>query len=120
MSYTGTSQTATTDSVICITVDWARKAILELEEKDMFEEQIGVLNEEIQLRNWKLSLKDSIINTSTSKEEEYIETINSLKQSITLKETQIDLIAKKQKQTKFQRNLIGICSAILTVLAIVR
>ena len=120
MSYTGTSQTATTDSVICIPVDWARKAILELEEKDMFEEQIGVLNEEIQLRNWKLGLKDSIINTSTSKEEEYIETINSLKQSITLKETQIDLITKKQKQTKFQRNLIGICSAILTVLAIVR
>ena len=116
----GISQTATTDSVICIPVDWARKAILELEEKDMFEEQIGVLNEEIHLRDWKLGLKDSIINTSTSKEEEYIETINSLKQSITLKETQIDLIAKKQKQAKFQRNIIGICSAILTVLAIVR
>ena len=114
----GISQTATTDSVICIPVDWARKAILELEEKDMFGEQIEVLNEEIHLRDNKISLKDSIINTSSSKEVEYLETINSLKQSINLKETQIDLITKKQKKAKLQRNLIGIASAILTVLTL--
>ena len=118
MSYTSISQTDITDSVICLPVDWARQTIIELEERDMFEEQIGVLNEEIHLRDKKIDLKDSIINTSTSKEEEYIETIKSLEQSITLKETQIDLIAKKQKKAKFQRNMIGIASAILTVLTL--
>ena len=120
MSYSSISQTDITDSVICLPVNWARQTIIELEERDMFEEQIGILNEEIHLMDTKISLKDSIINTSSSKEEEYIETIESLEQSITLKETQIDLIAKKQKQAKFQRNLIGVCSALLTVLAIAR
>ena len=84
----------------------------------MFGEQIEVLNEEIHLRDNKISLKDSIINTSSSKEVEYLETINSLKQSINLKETQIDLIAKKQKKAKLQRNMVGIASAILTVLTL--
>ena len=118
VSYTSISQTDITDSVICLPVNWARQTVIELEERDMFEEQIGVLNEEIHLRDKKIDLKDSIINTSTSKEEEYIETIKSLEQSITLKETQIDLIAKKQKKAKFQRNMIGIASAILTVLTL--
>ena len=118
VSYTSISQTDITDSVICLPVNWARQTVIELEERDMFEEQVEVLNEEIHLRNKKISLKDSIINTSTSKEEEYIETINSLKQSINLKETQIDLITKKQKTAKLQRNLIGIASAILTVLTL--
>ena len=81
VSYTSISQTDITDSVICLPVDWARQTIIELEERDMFEEQIGVLNEEIHLRDKK-----------------------------------IDLIAKKQKKAKFQRNMIGIASAILTVL----
>ena len=118
VSYTSISQTDITDSVICLPVNWARQTIIELEERDMFEEQIEVLNEEIHLRDKKIALKDSIINTSSSKETEYIETISSLKQSIDLKETQIDLITKKQKKAKLQRNLIGIASAILTVLTL--
>ena len=69
VSYTSISQTDTTDSVICLPVKWARQTIIELEERDMFEEQIGVLNEEIYLRDKKIALKDSIINTSSSKED---------------------------------------------------
>mgnify|MGYP003154522276 CR=1 FL=1 len=118
VSYTSISQTDITDSVICLPVNWARQTVIELEERDMFEEQVEVLNEEIHLRDKKIALKDSIINTSSSKEVEYLETINSLKQSINLKETQIDLITKKQKKAKLQRNLIGIASAILTVLTL--
>ena len=118
MSYTSISQTDITDSVICLPVNWARQTVIELEERDMFEKQVEVLSEEIYLRDKKIALKDSIINTSSSKETEYLETINSLKQSINLKETQIDLITKKQKKTKLQRNLIGIASAILTVLTL--
>ena len=118
VSYTSISQIDTIDSVICLPVNWARQTVIELEERDMFEKQVEVLNEEIYLRDKKIALKDSIINTSSSKEVEYLETISSLKQSIDLKETQIDLITKKQKKAKLQRNLIGIASAILTVLTL--
>jgi len=66
----------------------------------------------------KLLYKDSIINSSSLKESEYINTIESLKQSINLKEDQIELVEKKQRKAKFQRNLIGIASAALTVLTL--
>ena len=78
-----------------------------------------VLEEEIDLMHQKLLYKDSILNSASSKESEYIETIESLKQSVNLKEDQIDLVEKKARKTKLQRNLIGIASMILTVLTLV-
>ena len=78
-----------------------------------------MLEEEIDLMHQKLLYKDSILNSASSKESEYIETIESLKQSVNLKEDQIDLVEKKARKTKLQRNLIGIASMILTVLTLV-
>lgn len=118
-TYTSISQNATSDSIICLPVKWARQAIIELEERDYLVEENLVLEEEIDLMHQKILYKDSILNSASSKESEYIETIESLKQSINLKEDQIDLVEKKARKTKLQRNLIGIASMILTVLTLV-
>ena len=118
-TYTSISQNATSDSIICLPVKWARQAIIELEERDYLVEENLVLEEEIDLMHQKLLYKDSILNSASSKEGEYIETIESLKQSINLKEDQIDLVEKKRKKAKFQRNLIGIASMALTALTLI-
>ena len=118
-TYTSISQNATSDSIICLPVNWARQAIIEIEERDYLIEENLVLEEEIDLMHQKLLYKDSILNSASSKESEYIETIESLKQSVNLKEDQIDLVEKKARKTKLQRNLIGIASMILTVLTLV-
>lgn len=113
------SQNATNDSVICLPVKWARQAIIELEERDYLVEENLLLEEEIDLMHQKILYKDSILNSASSKESEYIETIESLKKSINLKEDQIDLVEKKARKTKLQRNLIGIASMALTVLTLI-
>ena len=118
-TYISISQNATSDSIICLPVKWARQAIIEIEERDYLVEENLVLEEEIDLMHQKLLYKDSILNSASSKESEYIETIESLKQSVNLKEDQIDLVEKKARKTKLQRNLIGIASMILTVLTLV-
>ena len=118
-TYTSISQNATSDSIICLPVKWARQAIIEIEERDYLVEENLMLEEEIDLMHQKLLYKDSILNSASSKESEYIETIESLKQSVNLKEDQIDLVEKKARKTKLQRNLIGIASMILTVLTLV-
>ena len=118
-TYISISQNATSDSIICLPVKWARQAIIEIEERDYLIEENLVLEEEIDLMHQKLLYKDSILNSASSKESEYIETIESLKQSVNLKEDQIDLVEKKARKTKLQRNLIGIASMILTVLTLV-
>ena len=117
--FTSISQNATNDSVICLPVKWARQAIIEIEERDYLVEENLVLEEEIDLMHQKLLYKDSILNSASSKESEYIETIESLKKSINLKEDQIALSEKKRKKAKFQRNLIGIASMALTALTLI-
>ena len=117
--FTSISQNATNDSVICLPVKWARQAIIELEERDYLVEEILVLEEEIDLMHQKLLYKDSILNSASSKENEYIETIESLKKSINLKEDQIALSEKKRKKAKFQRNIVGLASMALTVLTLI-
>ena len=47
VSYTSISQADTIDSVICLPVKWARQTIIELEERDMFEKQVGSVLENI-------------------------------------------------------------------------
>ena len=117
--FTSISQNATNDSVICLPVKWARQAIIEIEERDYLVEENLMLEEEIDLMHQKLLYKDSILNSASSKENEYIETIESLKKSINLKEDQIALSEKKRKKAKFQRNLIGIASMVLTALTLI-
>jgi len=117
-TYTSISQNAINDSVICLPVKWARQAIIEIEERDYLVDENLILEDEVDLMHLKLLYKDSIINSSSLKESEYINTIESLKQSINLKEDQIELVEKKQRKAKFQRNLIGIASAALTVLTL--
>ena len=117
--FTSISQSATNDSVICLPVKWARQAIIEIEERDYLVEENLMLEEEIDLMHQKLLYKDSILNSASSKENEYIETIESLKKSINLKEDQIALSEKKRKKAKFQRNLIGIASMALTALTLI-
>ena len=118
-TYTSISQNATSDSIICLPVKWARQAIIELEERDYLVEENLVLEEEIDLMHQKLLYKDSILNSASSKEGEYIETIESLKKSINLKEDQIALSEKKRKKAKFQRNIVGLASMALTVLTLI-
>ena len=118
-TYTSISQNATNDSIICLPVKWARQAIIEIEERDYLVEENLMLEEEIDLMHQKLLYKDSILNSASSKESEYIETIESLKMSVFLKENQIALVEKKRKKAKFQRNIVGIASMILTVLTLV-
>jgi len=117
--FTSISQNATNDSVICLPVKWARQAIIEIEERDYLVEENLMLEEEIDLMHQKLLYKDSILNSASSKESEYIETIESLKKSINLKEDQIELSEKKRRKAKFQRNLIGIASMALTALTLI-
>ena len=117
--FTSISQNATNDSVICLPVKWARQAIIEIEERDYLVEENLMLEEEIDLMHQKLLYKDSILNSASSKENEYIETIESLKKSINLKEDQIALSEKKRRKAKFQRNLIGIASMVLTALTLI-
>ena len=117
--FTSISQNATNDSVICLPVKWARQAIIEIEERDYLVEENLVLEEEIDLMHQKLLYKDSILNSASSKESEYIETIESLKKSINLKEDQIALSEKKRKKAKFQRNIVGFASMALTVLTLI-
>ncbi len=117
--FTSISQNATNDSVICLPVKWARQAIIEIEERDYLVEENLVLEEEIDLMHQKLLYKDSILNSASSKESEYIETIESLKKSINLKEDQIALSEKKRKKAKFQRNIVGLASMALTVLTLI-
>lgn len=118
-TYISISQNATSDSIICLPVKWARQAIIEIEERDYLVEENLMLEEEIDLMHQKLLYKDSILNSASSKESEYIETIESLKMSVFLKENQIALVEKKRKKAKFQRNIVGIASMILTVLTLV-
>ena len=118
-TYTSISQNATSDSIICLPVKWARQAIIELEERDYLVEENLVLEEEIDLMHQKLLYKDSILNSASSKESEYIETIESLKKSVNLKEDQIALSEKKRKKAKFQRNIVGLASMALTVLTLI-
>ena len=87
-----------------------------MEERDLFEEKVNILNKEIDLLSGKIILKDSIINTAKSKEEEYIENMESLNTSVNLKDDQLALMIKKNKKGKLQRNLIGISSIALAVL----
>ena len=117
--FTSISQNATNDSVICLPVKWARQAIIEIEERDFLVEENLMLEDEIDLMHQKILYKDSILNSASSKESEYIETIESLKKSVNLKEDQIALSEKKRKKAKFQRNIVGIASMILTVLTLV-
>ena len=117
--FTSISQNATNDSVICLPVKWARQAIIEIEERDYLVEENLVLEEEIDLMHQKLLYKDSILNSASSKESEYIETIESLKKSINLKEDQIALSEKKRKKAKFQRNIVGLASMALTILTLI-
>ena len=117
--FTSISQNATNDSVICLPVKWARQAIIEIEERDYLVEENLVLEEEIDLMHQKLLYKDSILNSASSKESEYIETIESLKKSINLKEDQIALSEKKRKKAKFQRNIVGFASMALTALTLI-
>ena len=85
----------------------------------MFEEKVNVLNKEINLLSGKIILKDSIINTSEEKEKEYSENIKSLKESVNLKDDQLELVIKQNKKSKLQRNLIGISSVVLSVLILI-
>ena len=78
-TYISISQNATSDSIICLPVKWARQAIIEIEERDYLVEENLMLEEEIDLMHQKLLYKDSILNSASSKESEYIETIESLK-----------------------------------------
>ena len=117
--FTSISQNATNDSVICLPVKWARQAIIELEERDYLVEENLMLEDEIDLMHQKILYKDSILNSASSKESEYIETIESLKKSVNLKEDQIALSEKKRKKAKFQRNIVGIASMALTVLSLI-
>jgi len=78
-----------------------------------------MLEDEIDLMHQKILYKDSILNSASSKESEYIETIESLKKSVNLKEDQIALSEKKRKKAKFQRNIVGIASMALTVLSLI-
>jgi hypothetical protein len=116
---TSISQNATNDSVICLPVKWARQAIIEIEERDFLVEENLMLEDEIDLMHQKILYKDSILNSASSKESEYIETIESLKKSVNLKEDQIALSEKKRKKAKFQRNIVGIASMALTVLSLI-
>ena len=117
--FTSISQNATNDSVICLPVKWARQAIIEIEERDFLVEENLMLEDEIDLMHQKILYKDSILNSASSKESEYIETIESLKKSVNLKEDQIALSEKKRKKAKFQRNIVGIASMALTVLSLI-
>ena len=90
-----------------------------MEERDLFEEKVNILNKEIDLLSGKIILKDSIISTAKSKEEEYIENIKSLKESVNLKDDQLSLMIKQNKKSKLQRNLIGISSIVLSVLILI-
>ena len=117
--FTSISQNATNDSVICLPVKWARQAIIEIEERDYLVEENLVFEDEIDLMHQTLLYKDSILNSASSKESEYIETIESLKKSINLKEDQIALSEKKRKKAKFQRNIVGLASMALTVLTLI-
>ena len=117
--FTSISQNATNDSVICLPVKWARQAIIEIEERDYLVEENLMLEDEIDLMHQKILYKDSILNSASSKESEYIETIESLKKSVNLKEDQIALSEKKRKKAKFQRNIVGIASMALTVLSLI-
>ena len=78
-----------------------------------------MLEEEIDLMHQKLLYKDSILNSASSKENEYIETIEYLKKSINLKEDQIELSEKKRRKAKFQRNIVGFASMALTALTLI-
>ena len=116
-SYISISQTVIpTDSVICVPTEWVKKIVIDLEERDLFEEKVNILNKEIGLLSGKIILKDSIISTAKSKEEEYIENMESLNTSVNLKDDQLALMIKKNKKGKLQRNLIGISSIALAVL----
>ena len=90
-----------------------------MEERDLFEEKVNILNKEIDLLSGKIILKDSIISTAKSKEEEYIENMESLNTSVNLKDDQLALMIKKNKKGKLQRNLIGISSIALAVLILI-
>ena len=90
-----------------------------MEERDLFEEKVNILNKEIDLLSGKIILKDSIINTSEEKEKEYSENIKSLKESVNLKDDQLELVIKQNKKSKLQRNLIGISSVVLSVLILI-
>ena len=119
-SYISISQTVIpTDSVICVPTEWVKKIVIDLEERDLFEEKINILNKEIDLLSGKIILKDSIISTAKSKEEEYIENMESLNTSVNLKDDQLALMIKKNKKGKLQRNLIGISSIALAVLILI-
>tara|TARA_Y100000296_G_C4992946_1_gene166321 strand:- start:94 stop:501 length:408 start_codon:yes stop_codon:yes gene_type:complete len=119
-SYISISQTVIpTDSVICVPTEWVKKIVIDLEERDLFEEKVNILNKEIDLLSGKIILKDSIISTAKSKEEEYIENIKSLKESVNLKDDQLSLMIKQNKKSKLQRNLIGISSIVLSVLILI-
>ena len=119
-SYISISQTVIpTDSVICVPTEWVKKIVIDLEERDLFEEKVNILNKEIDLLSGKIILKDSIISTAKSKEEEYIENMESLNTSVNLKDDQLALMIKKNKKGKLQRNLIGISSIVLAVLILI-
>ena len=119
-SYISISQTVIpTDSVICVPTEWVKKIVIDLEERDLFEEKVNILNKEIDLLSGKIILKDSIISTAKSKEEEYIENMESLNTSVNLKDDQLALMIKKNKKGKLQRNLIGISSIALAVLILI-
>ena len=119
-SYISISQTVIpTDSVICVPTEWVKKIVIDLEERDLFEEKVNILNKEIDLLSGKIILKDSIISTAKSKEKEYIENMESLNTSVNLKDDQLELMIKKNKKGKLQRNLIGISSIALAVLILI-
>ena len=119
-SYISISQTVIpTDSVICVPTEWVKKIVIDLEERDLFEEKVNIINKEIDLLSGKIILKDSIISTAKSKEEEYIENMESLNTSVNLKDDQLALMIKKNKKGKLQRNLIGISSIALAVLILI-
>ena len=119
-SYISISQTVIpTDSVICVPTEWVKKIVIDLEERDLFEEKVNILNKEINLLSGKIILKDSIISTAESKEKEYIENMESLNTSVNLKDDQLALMIKKNKKGKLQRNLIGISSIVLAVLILI-
>ena len=119
-SYISISQTVIpTDSVICVPTEWVKKIVIDLEERDLFEEKVNILNKEINLLSGKIILKDSIISTAESKEKEYIENMESLNKSVNLKDDQLELVIKQNKKSKLQRNLIGISSVVLSVLILI-
>jgi hypothetical protein len=109
-----------TDSLVCIPIEQARQAAIELKEYDYCQVERDSLKVNISEYQQIIEYKDSIIEIETSLKNEALVFIDSLGITISTLNTEVETLNEDNKSLKTERNILrGVIALLGTVFSIV-